>query len=72
MRCGLEARRDAEGVLNIARLCRGGFNRVVDSQLLLRWSWMKEEPKRARSWRTNNHPQERRSLPIAGGEYSFL
>jgi putative transposase len=45
--CGLEAHRDAVGVLNIGHLNGGGVNGVVAHPLLLRW-----EPRRA----MNNQP----------------
>jgi IS605 OrfB family transposase len=50
--CGLEANRDAVGVLNIGHLHGGGVNGVVAHPLLLRWNGMKWEPKRA----MNNQP----------------
>jgi putative transposase len=45
--CGLEANRDAVGVLNIGYLHGGSINRVVTHPLLLRWNGMKWEPRRA-------------------------
>jgi putative transposase len=45
--CGLEANRDAVGVLNIGYLHGGGVNWVVAHPLLLRWDDMRWEPKRA-------------------------
>ena len=47
--CGLEANRDAVGVLNIGHLHGGGVNWVVAFKhpLLLRWDGMRWEPKRA-------------------------
>jgi len=45
--CGLEANRDAVGVLNIGYLHGGGVNWVVAHPLLLRWDGMRWEPKRA-------------------------
>ncbi|MEM3065812.1 MAG: transposase [Nitrososphaerota archaeon] len=51
-KCGLEAHRDAVGVLNIARLYGGEVNRVVAHPLLLRWNGMMWEPKRV----MNNRP----------------
>jgi putative transposase len=50
--CGLEAHRDAVGVLNIGHLNGGGVNGVVAHPLLLRWDGMRWEPKRA----MNNRP----------------
>jgi putative transposase len=50
--CGLEANRDAVGVLNIGRLHGGGVNGVVAHPMLLRWNGMRWEPKRA----VNNQP----------------
>jgi len=50
--CGLEANRDAVGVLNIGHLHGGGVNGVVAHPLLLRWNGMRWEPKRA----VNNQP----------------
>jgi len=50
--CGLEANRDAVGVLNIGYLHGGSVNGVVAHPLLLRWNRMKWEPKRA----MNNQP----------------
>lgn len=52
--CGLEAHRDAVGVLNIALLCGGEVNGVVAHPLLLRWNGMMWEPKRA----VNNRADE--------------
>jgi putative transposase len=45
--CGLEAHRDAVGVLNIGHLNGGGVNGVVAHPLLLRWDGMRWEPRRA-------------------------
>jgi putative transposase len=45
--CGLEANRDAVGVLNIGYLHGGGINWVVAHPLLLRWDGMRWEPRRA-------------------------
>ena len=42
--CGLEANRDAVGVLNIGHLHGGGVNGVVAHPLLLRWNGMRWEP----------------------------
>jgi len=50
--CGLEANRDAVGVLNIGCLNGGSVNGVVAHPLLLRWNGMRWEPKRA----VNNQP----------------
>ncbi len=50
--CGLEAHRDAVGVLNIGHLNGGGVNGVVAHPLLLRWDGMRWEPRRA----MNNQP----------------
>ena len=50
--CGLEAHRDAVGVLNIGHLNGGGVNGVVAHPLLLRWDGMRWEPRRA----MNNRP----------------
>jgi putative transposase len=50
--CGLEAHRDAVGVLNIGHLHGGGVNGVVAHPLLLRWDGMRWEPRRA----MNNQP----------------
>jgi IS605 OrfB family transposase len=50
--CGLEANRDAVGVLNIGHLHGGGVNGVVAHPLLLRWNGMRWEPRRA----MNNQP----------------
>jgi len=55
--CGLEANRDAVGVLNIANisyLYGGSVNRVVTHPLLLRWNGMKWEPRRAMNTRPMN------------------
>ncbi|MEM3449536.1 MAG: zinc ribbon domain-containing protein, partial [Nitrososphaerota archaeon] len=52
--CGLEAHRDAVGVLNIALLCGGEVNGVVAHPLLLRWNGTMWEPKRA----VNNRADE--------------
>ena len=45
--CGLEANRDAVGVLNIGYLHRGSVNGVMAHPLLLRWNGMRWEPRRA-------------------------
>jgi hypothetical protein len=45
--CGLEANRDAVGVLNIGYLHRSSVNGVVAHPLLLRWNGMRWEPRRA-------------------------
>jgi putative transposase len=45
--CGLEANRDAVGVLNIGHLHGGSVNGVVAHPLLLRWNGMRWEPRRA-------------------------
>jgi len=45
--CGLEANRDAVGVLNIGYLHGGSVNGVVAHSLLLRWNGMRWEPRRA-------------------------
>jgi putative transposase len=50
--CGLEANRDAVGVLNIGHLHGGGVNGVVAHPLLLRWNGMRWEPRRV----MNNQP----------------
>jgi putative transposase len=50
--CGLEANRDAVGVLNIGHLHGGGVNGVVAHPLLLRWNGMRWKPKKA----MNNQP----------------
>jgi IS605 OrfB family transposase len=50
--CGLEAHRDAVGVLNIGYLNGGGVNGVVAHPLLLRWDGMRWEPRGA----MNNQP----------------
>jgi len=50
--CGLEANRDAVGVLNIGHLRGGGVNGVVAHPMLLRWNGMRWKPKRA----MNNQP----------------
>ena len=52
--CMLEAHRDAVGALNIGCLYGGSINGVVAHPLLLRWSGMKWEPKRA----MNNQPMK--------------
>jgi len=52
--CGLEANRDAVGVLNIGYLHGGSVNWVVAHPLLLRWNGMRWEPKRA----MNNQPMK--------------
>jgi len=52
--CGLEAHRDAVGVLNMGTLRRGMPIGVVAHPLLLRWNGMKWEPKRA----MNNKPMK--------------
>jgi len=45
--CGLEANRDAVGVLNIGSRQGENINGVVAYPLLLRWDGMRWEPKRA-------------------------
>jgi IS605 OrfB family transposase len=50
--CGLEAHRDAVGVLNIGSRQAENINGVVAYPLLLRWKGMRWEPKRA----VNNQP----------------
>jgi len=52
LNCGLEAHRDAVGVLNIGCLNGGSVNGVVAHPTLLGWNGMKWEPKRA----VNNQP----------------
>jgi len=52
--CGLEANRDAAGVLNIGYLHGGSVNGVVAHPLLLRWNGMTWEPKRAVNSRPMN------------------
>jgi len=52
--CGLEAHRDAVGVLNMGTLNGGMPIGVVAHPLLLRWNGMKWEPKRA----MNNKPMK--------------
>jgi len=47
--CGLEAHRDAVGVLNIGYRQGGSVNGVMAYPLLLRWNGMRWEPKRAMS-----------------------
>ena len=70
--CGVEAHRDAVGVLNIglaqgAKLPAGAINRAMARPLLLRWNGMKWKPKRA----MNNQPMntlEARISPLQRGE----
>jgi transposase len=65
--CGLEANRDAVGVLNIGHLHGGGVNGVVAHPLLLRWNGMRWEPRRA----MNNQPVKRprsKNLPALAVE----
>jgi putative transposase len=57
--CGLEANRDAAGVLNIGYLHGGSVNGVVAHPLLLRWNGMKWEPKRAVNSRPMRAPEAR-------------
>jgi len=52
LNCGLEAHRDAVGVLNIGYRRGGSINGVMAYPLLLRWNGMRWEPKRA----MNNQP----------------
>jgi len=55
LKCGLEANRDAVGVLNIAFVHNGGgLNGVVAHPLLLRWDGVRWEPKRAMNTRPMN------------------
>lgn len=55
LNCGLEANRDAVGVLNMANLHNGGTAiGVMAHPLLLRWDGMRWEPKRA----MNNQPMK--------------
>jgi len=52
LNCGLEAHRDAVGVLNIGYLQgEGSVNGVVAHPLLLRWDGMRWEPRRAMNTR---------------------
>ena len=59
--CGLEANRDAVGVLNIGHLHGGGVNWVVafKHSLLLRWDGMRREPKKAMNNRSMITPEAR-------------
>jgi hypothetical protein len=76
--CGLEANRDAVGVLNIGHLHGGGVNWVVAHPLLLRWDGMRWEPKRAVKNRPMITPEARisrlqpwrvsRAVTIVGAE----
>jgi len=63
LNCGLEAHRDAVGVLNMANLHNGGTAiGVVAHPLLLKWNGMRWEPKRV----VNNQPMntlEAENLP---------
>jgi len=59
LNCGVEAHRDAVGVLNIglaqgAELLAGAINGAMARPLLLRWNGMRWEPKRAVSIRPMN------------------
>ncbi|MBS7618050.1 transposase [Candidatus Bathyarchaeota archaeon] len=65
--CGLEAHRDAVGVLNIARLNGGEVNGVVAHPLLLRWNGMRWKPKRAMNNRADENPRSR-NLPASAVE----
>jgi transposase len=63
LNCGLEANRDAVGVLNIGCLhLEGSVNGVVAHPLLLRLDGMKWEPRRAMNNRSNEHSRSR-NLP---------
>jgi putative transposase len=57
--CGLEANRDAVGVLNISYLHGGSINGVVTHPLLLRWNGMRWEPRRAMNNQSMNIPEAR-------------
>jgi putative transposase len=62
--CGLEAHRDAVGVLNIGHLNGGGVNGEVAHPLLLRWDGMRWEPRRGYEQPTNEHPRSK-NLPTS-------
>jgi len=63
--CGLEANRDAVGVLNIGHLHEGGVNGMVAHPLLLRW--MRWEPRRVMNKQPMN-TLESRNLPASAVE----
>ncbi|MCW4008567.1 MAG: transposase [Candidatus Bathyarchaeota archaeon] len=65
--CGLEAHRDAVGVLNIARLYGGEVNGVVAHPLLLRWNGMMWKPKRAMNNRADENLRSK-NLPASAVE----
>jgi putative transposase len=62
LNCGLEAHRDAVGVLNIGSRQGENINGVVAYPLLLRWNGMRWEPKRAMNNRSNEHSRSK-NLP---------
>lgn len=63
--CGLEARRDAVGVLNIARLHGGEVNGVAAHPLLLRWNGMMWEPKRIMNNRADENLRSKNPPALA-------
>ncbi|MBS7627562.1 transposase [Candidatus Bathyarchaeota archaeon] len=65
--CGLEAHRDAVGVLNIARLNGGEVNGVVAHPMLLRWNGMRWEPKTAMNNRADENLRSK-NLPASAVE----
>jgi len=60
LECGLEANRDAIGVLNLANLqYEGTAIRVMTHPKLLKWDGMRWQPKRAMTHRPMNTPEAR-------------
>jgi putative transposase len=67
LNCGLEANRNAVGILNIGCLYGGSINGVVAHPLLLRWNGMKWKPKKGNKQPTNEHLRSK-NLPASAVE----
>jgi len=59
LECGLEAHRDAIGVLNMANLYGGTAIRVMTHPKLLKWDGMRWQPRRAVTHQPMNTPEAR-------------
>ncbi|MEM2352543.1 MAG: transposase, partial [Thermoproteota archaeon] len=70
--CGLEAHRDAVGVLNIARLHGGEVNGAVAHPLLLRWNGVMWKPKRAMNNRADENLRSKNLPASAVGSVKCL
>ena len=66
LECGLEANRDAIGVLNMANLYGGTAIRVLIHPKLLKWDGMKWEAKRPVNTRSLNTIEARITQPSGG------